>query len=126
MVGNQPVETSRSRCMQNVNDRGDGVKYTDEYTREVRRAAPKASWVGWLAKLPSIVWTGIYLFTLYQVLVFAINVPYMDEWEEFPRPPVLPWLFAQHNQHRIVTTKLLRFSPDSAGEKGCFAEQSKR
>lgn len=54
------------------------------------------------------------LLTLLHLLVvrwFAVDVPYWDEWEMF-HPDALPaglrwgWLVAQHNEHRLVLTKL--------------------
>lgn len=55
---------------------------------------------------------GLYLFQFYFVCRYSVDIPYWDEWESF-RPDQLPagfslsWLFAQHNEHRLVTTKLL-------------------
>jgi hypothetical protein len=55
---------------------------------------------------------GLYLLHLVCVWKYAVNVPYWDEWDLFT-PTQLPsglslrWLFAQHNEHRLVTTRLL-------------------
>ena len=45
----------------------------------------------------------------------AVNVPFLDEWEAINKGGILvnqtvSQLFAQHNEHRIVTTKLLTLS----------------
>lgn len=42
---------------------------------------------------------------------FAVNVPIGDEWEALRSPELLgqfnpTWIFAQHNEHRIIITKL--------------------
>lgn len=42
---------------------------------------------------------------------FAVNVPIGDEWEALRSPELLgqfnpTWIFAQHNEHRIIVTKL--------------------
>lgn len=55
---------------------------------------------------------GLYLFHLSFVWRYAVNVPYYDEWESFnpdqlPAGLTLHWLFAQHNEHRMATNKLL-------------------
>lgn len=63
------------------------------------------------AKLILAICIGLYLFQFYFVCRYAVDIPYWDEWESF-RPDQLPagfslsWLFAQHNEHRLVTTKL--------------------
>ncbi len=46
------------------------------------------------------------------ILRYAVNIPFWDEWEAVAPDgivanPSLSELFAQHNEHRIVTTKLL-------------------
>jgi len=53
----------------------------------------------------------LYLFQGAVVLHYAVDIPFMDEWEAL-RPAGLPagfswsWLIAQHNEHRIFLTKL--------------------
>ncbi len=42
---------------------------------------------------------------------YAVNIPYWDEWDalnpnQLPAGFSLRWLFSQHNEHRIVTTRL--------------------
>jgi hypothetical protein len=49
------------------------------------------------------------------ILRYAVNVPYWDEWEAFQpngllKNPTLAQFFAQHNEHRILTTKLLTYA----------------
>lgn len=48
-----------------------------------------------------------FLFHLALIVRYSVDVPFMDEWDCFPREPYLNWLWAQHNEHRIVTTKLV-------------------
>ncbi len=55
---------------------------------------------------------GLYLAQFICLLKYAVNIPYWDEWEAINRGGVLAepsfeHLLAQHNEHRIVTTKLL-------------------
>jgi hypothetical protein len=55
---------------------------------------------------------GLYLYHLWCVWKNAVDLPYWDEWETFtpgqlPAGLTLRWLFAQHNEHRLVTTKFL-------------------
>lgn len=57
---------------------------------------------------------GLYITQFKYILEYATNVPYWDEWEAltetgFLANPTLLQFFAQHNEHRIVTTKLLTF-----------------
>src|SRR3712207_5757020 len=64
------------------------------------------------SKLLLALCVGLYAFHLFYVWRNAVNVPAFDEWELF-NPDQLPagltpgWLFAQHNEHRMATTKLL-------------------
>ncbi|WNG16507.1 hypothetical protein [Cystobacter fuscus] len=58
---------------------------------------------------------GVFLAHLATVWHFAVDIPYWDEWEML-RPEAFPsnhlsldWLFARHNEHRIVTTKLVHW-----------------
>lgn len=59
-----------------------------------------------------LVCLSVYIFHLTTILKYAVNIPYWDEWEALNTGgiianPSLEQLFAQHNEHRIVTTKLL-------------------
>jgi len=60
--------------------------------------------------LPFLAWFLLYLFVFAQVALLAVNVPCDDEWDEVPRHPLLQWLVAPHNEHRILTTKLLIYA----------------
>lgn len=55
---------------------------------------------------------GLYLAQLFCLLKYAVNIPFWDEWEAINKggvlaEPSIEHLFVQHNEHRIVTTKLL-------------------
>jgi len=55
---------------------------------------------------------ALYVTQLVCVIVYAVDIPFWDEWEAFNKGGFLvnqtvSQLFAQHNEHRIVTTKLL-------------------
>ena len=47
------------------------------------------------------------------VAVFGSNAPYADEWEFVPallgKEPLLPWLWGQHNEHRLPLSRLLYY-----------------
>jgi hypothetical protein len=64
-----------------------------------------------LALLVLLVCLGLYFFHLRLVWKYAVDVPFMDEWASF-EPDQLPnglsvgGLFAQHNEHRLLTTRL--------------------
>jgi hypothetical protein len=49
----------------------------------------------------------VYCFHFAMIATYAVNLPYCDEWDAFPRKPYLSWLWEQHNEHRIVTTKMI-------------------
>lgn len=56
-----------------------------------------------------------YLLHFSAILKYAVNVPYWDEWEAFMPGGLLSdqtpsQFFAQHNEHRIFTTKLLTYA----------------
>lgn len=55
-----------------------------------------------------------YLLHFSAIIKYAVNVPYWDEWEAFQPSglltnPSLSQFFAQHNEHRIFTTKVLTY-----------------
>lgn len=57
-----------------------------------------------------VLWFAFGLFYIYHFTIIyrtALNVPYLDEWDAFPQQPILPWLWTPHNEHIIVTTKIL-------------------
>ena len=55
----------------------------------------------------------IALFIFHFAIIYrnVVNIPYWDDWAMFrgsaPETLSLQWLFAQHNEHRIATTKFL-------------------
>src|SRR5688572_15035986 len=54
----------------------------------------------------TLVWLVMTLAALGYVLAFGHNIPWGDEWEFVPaltgrEPAGLPWLWAQHNEHRL-------------------------
>jgi hypothetical protein len=62
--------------------------------------------------IPLGICVALYIAQLLCVVLYAVNIPYWDEWEAFNKGGILvnqtvSQLFAQHNEHRIVTTKLL-------------------
>jgi len=65
-----------------------------------------------LTGIAASVCIGLFLFHLSLIWKYAVDVPYLDEWASFD-PTQLPSglslenLFAQHNEHRIMTTRLL-------------------
>lgn len=64
------------------------------------------------ARLAWLIFVVVYLYYFYHVWIYAVDVPSHDEWSYF-LPHALPegltakWLFAFHNEHRIVFTKFL-------------------
>jgi hypothetical protein len=65
-----------------------------------------------LSKAAAALCAGLYVFHLSFVWRYAVDIPFMDEWESF-NPTQLPagltfrGLLAQHNEHRMVTNRLL-------------------
>lgn len=63
-------------------------------------------------RLALVVCIGVFVYHFAVVWTYAVNVPFFDEWAFF-NPDALPagfslrWLFALHNEHRMVTTKLV-------------------
>lgn len=56
----------------------------------------------------------IFLTHAYFILKYAVDVPYWDEWEALAPTALGPalgfrWILEQHNEHRIVLTKLLNW-----------------
>jgi hypothetical protein len=47
------------------------------------------------------------------VVTFGTNAPYADEWEFVPAlvggEPALPWVWKQHNEHRMVLSRLVYY-----------------
>jgi hypothetical protein len=69
----------------------------------------------WLTALPLLACIGLFLVHFFVIWKYAVDIPYWDEWVTFS-PKYLPkgltfhWLFAQQNEHRPATTKLLVWS----------------
>jgi hypothetical protein len=64
----------------------------------------------WLRLLPIVACLGIFLIHFSIIRKNAVNVPFWDDWAAFggdnhPASIDWPWLFAQHNEHRMSTTK---------------------
>src|SRR5438067_12856491 len=59
------------------------------------------------------VWAALTAAALGFVLTFGTNTPYADEWEFVPaltgHERVLPWLWAQHNEHRLPLPRLIYY-----------------
>jgi hypothetical protein len=57
------------------------------------------------------VWAVFTLCALWYVSVFGLNAPIIDEWEFVPvlvgQEPVGPWLWGQHNEHRLPLPRLI-------------------
>ncbi len=88
-------------------------------------AAPStrpARWPGWLGRLAAssraevlgawAIWAGMSLAALGFVATYALATPHRDEWSWVPivtgaEPVTLPWLWAQHNEHRMVLPRLI-------------------
>lgn len=64
----------------------------------------------WLTALSLLACIGLFLFHFLVIRKYAVNIAYWDEWALFQDDHLaalsLKWLFAQHNEHRIVTLKL--------------------
>lgn len=61
----------------------------------------------WLNLCAAIVFGGLFLWHWSLILTWALDLPFGDDWDNFPQQPLLPWLFSLHNEHRILTTRLL-------------------
>ncbi|MBN9120574.1 MAG: hypothetical protein J0I06_15715 [Planctomycetes bacterium] len=64
-----------------------------------------------LGRVPVVVWAVATLLALAFVTVIGTNAPYADEWEFVPAllgdEPALPWLWQQHNEHRLPLPRLV-------------------
>lgn len=60
-----------------------------------------------------MVWAAFTLGAVGFVAMIGTNAPYADEWEFVPallgEEPVLPWLWQQHNEHRLPLPRLIFF-----------------
>ena len=59
-------------------------------------------------------WAAMTLAALAFVLMLGSNAPYADEWEFVPaltrHEPVVPWLWKQHNEHRMVLPRIVYYT----------------
>lgn len=66
-----------------------------------------------LDRLPLAVWFAMTAAGFGFVLGFGHDAPWNDEWEFVPalfnEEPVLPWLWKQHNEHRLPLPRLLYY-----------------
>lgn len=66
----------------------------------------------WTSKIPLVLLVGLFIGHFMVIEKYAVDVPFIDEWHMLD-PDGLPaglsfkWLFAQFNEHKIATTKLL-------------------
>jgi hypothetical protein len=66
------------------------------------------------------VWLVQSLLLLGFVLAHGVNIPWMDEWEMIPaltgeQAITLKWLWSQHNEHRIVISRLVYLAVTKLG-----------
>jgi hypothetical protein len=62
--------------------------------------------------IPVAAFALLFLFHFYLIFKYAVDVPFLDDWhllrkDGLPAGFSLSWLFAFHNEHRIVPTKLI-------------------
>jgi hypothetical protein len=57
--------------------------------------------------VPLLLFAGVFLYHWAQVWMYAIDVPFYDEWDDLPPRPAWEWIWGQHGEHRISTMKLL-------------------
>ena len=58
------------------------------------------------------VWLGLSVLLAYFAITYSVDFPFLDDWEMVPvmtgvKPLTLGWLWAQHNEHRIVIPRLI-------------------
>jgi hypothetical protein len=49
---------------------------------------------------------ALFQFHVKKICKWALDLPFIDDWDEFPRHRLGEWIFGQHNEHRIATTRL--------------------
>ena len=58
-------------------------------------------------------WTALTVAAVGYVLALGSNCPNADEWEFVPaltgHEPLVPWLWAQHNEHRLPLPRLVYY-----------------
>jgi hypothetical protein len=76
--------------------------------------SPVAGRFRFAAALPWIAWGLLTLGALGYVWRYSVNCPIWDEWCTAPaltgQEPLLPWLWAQHNEHRLPLPKLAYYA----------------
>lgn len=81
---------------------------TQTYTPMPPATSATSGSLGWV---PLAVWGLITILALTFVLFVGTNAPYADEWEFVPAlvgdEPALPWLWQQHNEHRLPLTRVI-------------------
>ena len=81
---------------------------TQVYTPTAPTTSAAAGALPWM---PPFVWAFATLAALSFVLFLGTNAPYADEWEFVPAlvgdEPQLPWLWQQHNEHRLPLPRLV-------------------
>ncbi len=65
-----------------------------------------------LPKLPLLFCVGLFCFHFWIIAKYSINLPHADDWVMFsgdnhPASIDARWIYAQHNEHRIATTRIL-------------------
>lgn len=83
-------------------------------TNSANRIFSRLMLKSWLPKIPFLVCIALFVLHGYVVQKHAVNIPYWDDWAMFsgdnhPASIDLRWLQAQHNEHRIATTKSLNW-----------------
>lgn len=68
-----------------------------------------------MLRLAVLLCLGLYVIHFAILQGYAVNVPYWDEWDaldpnQLPAGFSLSWVFSQHNEHRIVTTRLFTWA----------------
>jgi hypothetical protein len=73
--------------------------------RAASRAIPFLPWCAWILLTAS---------AFNYVWKYGVNCPIWDEWSMTPaltgQTPLLPWLWAQHNEHRLPVPKLIFYA----------------
>ena len=63
---------------------------------------------------PVLAWAALALLALAYPLAFGANMPWADEWEFVPvltgHEPIGPWLWRQHNEHRLPLPRLVYYA----------------
>ena len=65
-----------------------------------------------LPKLPLLVCLSIFCYHFWSIEKYSVNLPYADDWvmfsgDDHPASIDARWIYLQHNEHRISTTRIL-------------------